>query len=197
MEVIYLLDKEFDLACKELAVKVQTEFKPDLVIGILTGGGIVGKSFVNHWVSTKPNYCEVKIKRSLTKKKEKFKVSSVLTKLPRFLTELLIIAEVKYLERKSSSKKSTARIIPEKYKQVLAQYLDNEQVKNVLIIDDCIDTGNTIKVLRDYISDIREDMHFKVATITITHKHPVVDADFMLYNRTICRFPWSMEIKAS
>ncbi|MFY0600320.1 MAG: phosphoribosyltransferase [Cyclobacteriaceae bacterium] len=196
MRVIYLIGAKFDEACQNLAKMTHLSYQPDLVIGVLTGGGVVGREFLKSWPENKPDYIEMEIKRDLTKKKEKFNVSKLLRRLPRFLTEFLIIAEVKYLESRSK-KGLTPRVIPEAHKQVLIEKIKESEIKKILIIDDCIDTGGTIKSLQEYLKNFDQIIDVQVATITITHTNPIVVPDYTLYNRVICRFPWSMEISTA
>ena len=37
----------------------------------------------------------------------------------------------------------------------------------------------------------------KIAVVTSTNRHPVMEADFFLYNRVLIRFPWASDVKES
>ncbi|MEP2023975.1 MAG: phosphoribosyltransferase family protein [Reichenbachiella sp.] len=193
MKIKYLIKDDFDKACTSLAAIVAEKSKPDIVIGVRSGGGFVGRKMLENWPSSPPDYKEIEIKRELTKKKEKFKVSSILKKLPRFLTEILIKAEVHYLEVRNT--KNTKRIIPDHFIGEFEDYFSGNSEIKALIVDDCIDTGNTLSVLKNFLIKLNPNVKVEIATITITHKNPIINADYTLYNRTICRFPWSMEIE--
>ena len=40
------------------------------------------------------------------------------------------------------------------------------------------------------------NISIKIAVITVTTPHPIIDADFYLYhNRVLVRFPWSNDVK--
>lgn len=68
--------------------------------------------------------------------------------------------------------------------------------KNVIIIDDAIDTGATINLIKEHIEQNYPSNKVKVAVITVTTNTPIIDADYCLYhNRTLVRFPWSNDLK--
>lgn len=63
--------------------------------------------------------------------------------------------------------------------------------ENILLIDDSIDTGNTLRSVLDYLKDIKK-FNIKIATLNIFEKEkPIVSADYSLYTDTIIKGPWS------
>ncbi|MFT7156144.1 MAG: hypoxanthine phosphoribosyltransferase [Parvicella sp.] len=197
MKVIELLNKDFTNACHELADKVLEDACPDTIIGVLTGGGVVGREMLEQFKSKgcKPNYLEFKIQRQLTKKKESVGVRSLLRKMPRSITKRLILMEVLVLELKSKFVTPKRDIDYKLDNELREEFANPKSIGSLLIIDDCIDTGATVQALVSHINTINQNIKIKVAVITVTHKNPLIKADYQLFERTICRFPWSMEIQ--
>ena len=68
--------------------------------------------------------------------------------------------------------------------------------KNVLLVDDAIDTGATLKLIKDTLAERYPLAVIKIAVITVTSNHPLIDADYYLFHdRTLVRFPWSNDVK--
>ena len=198
MKVLTFLGEDFDNLCRQLtSLVLKKNFAPDLVVGILTGGGIIGrisydefcKRIENHHVC----YTEVKLQRPSTISKDKNNVGSILSKMPSWLLNFLRIAEVTYYEIK-------VRFIKPKREGVLKldesiETMLKEGGKKVLLIDDCIDTGYTLKIIKEYFMYYYPGNDFRIAVATVSHCHPVVLPDYQLYNRVLLRFPWANDVK--
>lgn len=195
MKVINLLDNDFNEACHKLARLVKTDYSPDVLIGVLTGGGVVARAMLDKFDKPgfKPAYLEYKVQRNLTTKKEKIGLRKLLVLLPSFMVKLLINVEVQFLELKSKIRSPQRHISKELHLSLKDQF-QNCGAKEILIVDDCIDTGATLKTLIDTIKQINSNLIIRVAVITVTHNKPVITPDYQLFSRTICRFPWSMEV---
>lgn len=196
MKVINLLGQDFHLACENLSFKIKENFVPNVIIGVLTGGGIIGREIFSTFENI-PNchYTEVKLQRGTTKVKEVSNAKKILKHLPEWILNIMRIIEVELLELKAKF------IKPHRYGTISLdddiQQILLKKGKRILIIDDCIDTGWTLKLIKEYI-----EMHFpgneiKIAVFTTAHRKPVIRADFQLYNRTLIRFPWAYDTKSS
>ena len=72
----------------------------------------------------------------------------------------------------------------------------SERKRKVLLVDDAIDSGATLLLIKQYLLNEFPDIDVKIAVITVTTRHPLVMADYYRYNnRTLIRFPWSNDIK--
>lgn len=72
MRVKTLLDNDFIESCHGLGLSVSKSFQPDIVIGVLTGGGYVGREVSKFIKSSKDHiYTEVQVQRKDTKKKKR------------------------------------------------------------------------------------------------------------------------------
>ncbi|MCL2597907.1 MAG: phosphoribosyltransferase, partial [Paludibacter sp.] len=74
-------------------------------------------------------------------------------------------------------------------------FFENPQIKNVLLVDDAIDSGATIRDTEKFLKTKNENWHIKVAVITQTFAQPLRKADYQIYNRVLVRFPWSNDFK--
>lgn len=195
VKVKNMLGTNFSIGCTELACKIhESGFNPDLVIGVLTGGGYVGRNVYKRLGLTTALYKEIKLQRGSTKAKKKSHVERILRHLPYALLNIMRIFEVELLELRAQVVK------PQRYGEVCfdkeTDALLSSGGKRILIVDDCIDTGMTLKTIKDVITKrYGESNVIKIAVITTAHRHPVVNADYSLYNRILVRFPWAFDVK--
>lgn len=194
MKVKTLYTEDFNNECLLLGHDIFAGYDPDVIIGVLNGGGYVGRQIAQ--ISPKETtYAEVKIQRGGTKKKEKGLIHRILQSLPYAILDILRILEsivLEYKSKRNNTKREGTIKLPENVVSLLA---DGEH-KKVLLIDDAIDSGATLLLLKQYLMSKFENIDVKIAVITITTKHPLVVADYYrYYNRTLIRFPWSNDIK--
>ena len=139
-------------------------------------------------------YAEIRIQRKDTHKKEHGVLHKILQSLPYFLLNWLRMAEMLYEEVKAKKKNPKREGIVSFSDEVNACLESGG--RNVLVVDDAIDTGATLKLVKDTIMEKYPNTIVKIAVITVTSKHPIIDADYCLYHdRTLLRFPWSNDIK--
>ena len=66
----------------------------------------------------------------------------------------------------------------------------------ILVIDDAIDSGDTLFAIATTLKDMNPDARIDIAVMTETTRHPRIRANYTLYrNRTLIRFPWSNDYK--
>ena len=148
MEVIILNKVKFNNACNELYK--MAEEKPDLMIGILNGGGHVVKSIINQFENKNLNHSFIKLQRDSTIKKE--------NKIIKFLFSITPYWFLDYL-RKIESLKSQKTLnninLAELNKIKLNIECDKQiPINNILIVDDAIDTGKTMYVIEQNLSKL-------------------------------------------
>lgn len=194
MKVKTLYTEDFNKECLLLGHDIFADYDPDVIIGVLNGGGYVGRQIVQ--VSPKETtYVEVKIQRDGTTKKEKGLIHRILQSLPYGVLNILRILESIVLEYKSK-KNNTKRKGKIKLPENVVSLLSDGKHKKVLLVDDAIDSGATLLLIKQYLKSKFENIDVKIAVITITTKQPLVVADYYrYYNRTLIRFPWSNDIK--
>lgn len=196
MKVITVLGNEFNGLCQQMANEVMEHgFYPNIVIGVLTGGGIIGRQMLGEFRKKihDVSYTEVKLQRPSTKEKEIRKTSRFLPRLPVWILNILRNLEVYYYEIKILFKKPK-RIGSIEVDDVIKQKLQSGGCR-VLIIDDCIDTGYTLKIIKEYFQQKFAGNDFRIAVATISHHFPVILPEYKLYNRVLIRFPWANDVK--
>lgn len=195
MKVVTLLDKGFDETCRDLAVQVDASYNPDLIIGVLTGGGYVGQRVYQYFAgSGAVSYAEINIERGTTGIKRMFGLRRMLRRLPVWLLNILRIVEVLMLEVKARV------IVPKRSGEIVLSPEITKSLregdKRVLVVDDCVDTGATLLKVSEHLkAHFPSSNELKFAVITKAHRKVLLEVDFFLFNRVLIRFPWSMDNK--
>ncbi len=195
MRVKTLLGDDFIKSCIYLSDNIAKDYRPDIVIGVLTGGGYVGREISNNLKTiSKHLYTEIRIQRKDTKKKDQGILHKVLQMLPYVILDWLRMAEMLYEDTKAK------KFNPKREGIVAFPDEVNDCLKSgnckVLVVDDAIDTGATLKLIYDYIKDNYPSADVRIAVVTVTSNHPLIDADYCLFHdRTLVRFPWSNDVK--
>ncbi|MBP5500810.1 MAG: phosphoribosyltransferase [Bacteroidales bacterium] len=184
-------------ACSQLSLRVKAEsIDPSLIIGIREGGAEVARLMRNDFPEAA--YCEVRLSRPSSQQKSQGLTQRLLRSMPVWLCNVLRIVESRVNEWRSKGKEPV-RIgeihLPDDVASLLK---DLGEKATVLLVDDAIDTGATIRQARLQLLEQFPAITLRVAVITVTIPHPICDADFCLYhNRTLCRFPWSNDYRSN
>ena len=71
-----------------------------------------------------------------------------------------------------------------------------KEKKNILIVDDSVDTGYTIKSVKEKVCEYFKDSQIKVAALNCFEKSKkIVTTDYYLYTDTMIKGPWSNDSK--
>ena len=198
MQVITLSSQMLNLKSRELAgLVMQSEWNPDLVIGIKTGGLYVAGPLVVEFNKNSliPVYTTVSLSRPSTQKKKDFNIGWILKKIPYFVLDVLRNIEVFIIEHQKDKHYNSKKEKDIPKTDELVQLI--KKSKKILLVDDAIDTGSTVFALKNFISSIDVNIEVKIAVLTTTHKKPYIRADFSLYSRVLLRCPWSEDYKES
>lgn len=177
-----LTGTDFEKHCMILEEIIAGDFRPDLVIGIRTGGLIVSEIIFKDC-----KHDEVYLQRPTTAGKNKM-MHRLLKGLPYAILDKLRIVESIVLDKLSSHKPRTDKFnIPDA----------TQNASKILIVDDAVDSGATLEaVVRAIKSSAPDDADIRTAVITVTTKSPIIRPDYYIYNdNTLIRFPWSMDFK--
>lgn len=184
MKVKTLNNKEITELCRLLIEQIKiSDFKPDLILGIKTGGENIARCIKDIYSdnSIKLDFCEI-VRDSTNKKKNFFK--DHLRNLPLPVLNLMRIIEAKFFFNKKSRRGIKGLIFPDN----IGSY------KKILLVDDAVDSGATINIIKSNLKEL--DAEIKTAVITVTRKDPVEQPDFTIFNdETLIRFPWSIDSK--
>jgi len=162
-----------------LARKVSSSgWMPDHILYVERAGLFIGHVVAKHFnCSISGIYCG----RSGTSLKCNLKI--VLRVLPRPVTHLLREIEIK----------SNIHSI-QKGRQVYIESLCPPQGKNLLIVDDAIDTGYTAKEIIGFL--LAKGYHkdkLKIAVLTYTYRNSTFRPDISLFDQLKFAFPWSYD----
>ncbi|NNL16568.1 MAG: hypothetical protein HKO81_08005 [Flavobacteriaceae bacterium] len=190
MKVITLNKAIFSKKCSELFSKLDIE--PDLVIGILNGGGYVMEEYRNYKPHTSAFFQTVAIKRNNNLKRNYIAIF-LLKILPYNLLNMLRIYESEKAD-KSIKKLKDSNLMNIKL-GISLDFLSNESIKNILIVDDAIDTGKTMLIVKNNLQKIFPKTKISTAVISWTIERSIVKPDYYLYENALIRFPWSIDYK--
>jgi len=188
MKVINLTNEDIKRTCETLILQFDCPF--DLVVGIAEGGRLIAET-----IAQKLNLPLLLVVRQRGLTPHKSKAKKILKHIPVKILNLIRIAENRWYEmlmkiRKKEKKLNEIRIISSDL-----SFFENPQIKNILLVDDAIDSGATIRDTEKFLKTKNKNWRIKVAVITQTFVQPLRKADYQIYNRILVRFPWSNDFK--
>lgn len=181
-KIITLDMPAFTDICAQLQAKIEKSgFRPDVIVPVPRGGNRVVSSLFTD-IPKKP----VALIRPPKGKLKRF-FSSFLQIMPMFVLDILRIAEAKMLVKNASHMSKTSILLPEL-----------NDAKNILIVDDAIDSGATLKVVVENLYQKFPGRDIRSAVITVTGKEPSYEPDYCIFNnQTIIRTPWALDMPRS
>lgn len=184
MKVITVDNQELDRLCRQLDHEIrESSFRPEIILGVKSGGVPIAERLD---FLMKPPYPMVVCHpvRKMSKNKKRY-FNKILKLFPltvlNFLRQLEAILFFHTIRRKQFIKIELPKNIRE--------------VKNILIVDDAVDTGNTLSYISTGIHKINPEANMKFAVITVTKSNPLIQPDFSIFKNTLVRFPWSLDAK--
>ena len=197
MQVLTLNPNDFGGHAQSLAKAVEdnSDTSFDAIVAVRRGGSFVCDAFCRHF--PKDRYGErfdVTLQRPSSKRKEGT-VGKILRSLPLSLLNAMRKAEAVLLTLLRNVKKGSP--LPDvKIPDGLEAILTMKKRPKILVIDDAIDSGDTILAIADRIRKTKPDTMICVAVMTETTSKPRIRANYTLYrNKTLIRFPWSNDYK--
>lgn len=190
MKVLTLNTETFEKESLKLISKL--EVNPDLVVGILSGGGHVLEAIKKHPNVKSSLFEVVTLQRQSTNVKQRF-LKPVLSILPYSILNWLRILESNSVKAKISNlnlEKLQDNTIAFDTRNTIAK-----PIKNILIIDDAIDSGKTMFVVKSNLQQKFPKAKIKIAVLAWTIDSSIIKPDYYLYNNTLLRFPWSNDYK--
>lgn len=187
LKVKTLHKSDFEKQCQNLFSKI--EMQPDVVVGILNGGGFVLDEYKKNALG-KTEFTTVKLQRDSTKGiKRKSLLQKCLKVLPNILLDgLRRLEHHRSLNRKLNKIQSDIEI---------KINLNPEKVNTILILDDALDSGVTIKSVVQYLQKQYLNSEIKTAVISWTNSESIITPDYYIFKNTLVRFPWSLDYKTN
>lgn len=190
MKVLTATYDEFTDMCDRLGeMIVKGGMEPDVIIGVLRGGGYVADILSRHFPTAKR--ADIKIQRNLSATKGNRLIRSAMRYIPPVILNIARMIESYCTRYRPTPSRDGDLSLPED----LTDYLSYAP-RRVLIVDDAIDSGATMLAAVSSLRERYPHTDISTAAITVTTPHPAVDADFYIYhNNTLIRFPWAADSK--
>lgn len=190
MEVITLDNETFSKKSTELIYKI--DFQPELIVGILNGGGYVVNEIRTIDRFEKVQFEFVKLQRSNCLKHNLF-FKFILRLLPYNISNKLRVIE-SLKARKSISNLNKDELSSSKI-NFQFNSVSKKEINNILIIDDAIDTGKTMFRIKSSLNKLFPNAQIKIAVISWTLESSIIMPDYYLFKNILVRFPWSKDYK--
>ncbi len=182
MDCIELRYDDLNIKCQDWAIKIQSTYTPDLIIFVARAGFPIAIAMNSVF---KAEIGVVSAERKGNKIKRL--LSPFFRIIPFKLRNILIKNELKSGIHSKNIERNV-KIISD-----LTKFVDRNC--NVLVIDDSIDTGYSIKQVKNEIEKI---LHYsvKIAGLNVWDKSKdVIEVDYCLYQNTIIKAPMSKDSK--
>lgn len=183
MKLVELSTKKLEEENKKLYNLIIKDYDYDLVIFIARGSYKIGSDIAN---LNNSNLIEIFAKRKGGKLKKVLR--PILSIIPKSLKTILRKKEFNsdFHEKNFDRKISYNKIKWMKYKNS----------KKILIVDDSIDTGYSIKFVKDEVEKFFKGKEIRIAALNYFKKsEKIVKADYFLYADTMLLGPWSNDSK--
>jgi hypoxanthine phosphoribosyltransferase len=109
----------------------------------------------------------------------------ILKILPRSFSNLLRILEHNLLGHTRPTQRTLI------FRDHADQKLEN--FDRILIIDDAVDSGHSMKAVADQITLLAPKSKIETAAFTVTQRTPVIMPDWYAHTDVIIRFPWAVD----
>ena len=167
--------------CNELYKEIKKDYNYDLVIFIARGSYIIGKELAD--LNNVPL-----IEIYATRKGGKLK--KIIKPLFKFIPKKILI-KLRSKEMKSTYHEKNDDRSVSFDENVYSKYVNK---KKILLVDDSIDSGNSIKLTKESIENYFKKAKVKVAVFNVMSKS-TIKADYNLYKDMMLCGPWSNDSK--
>ena len=195
--MVTLNPSDFDAHAGRLAkeVEVSSGTHYDAIVAVRRGGSFVCDAFCRHFPRHRyGKRYDVTLQRPSTKRKQGT-IGKLLKKLPYFILDGMRIAESGRLAAGRRMKRKP-KIRNVEIPAGLTAALTHTAHPEILLIDDAIDSGDTLFAIVETLKKTNPEANVDIAVFTETTQRPRIRANHTLYrNRTLIRFPWSSDYK--
>ncbi|WP_303997434.1 phosphoribosyltransferase [Megamonas hypermegale] len=184
MNYVELSIKSLDQISKTLANKIKQSYNPSLIIYIAKGGFLIAKSMSE--ILDVPIIGIYAVRKG---NKNKERLAPILSKIPKCITKILRIIELKSGLHKTIKERHV-------YFDKDIENFNTNSLK-ILIVDDSIDTGYSMLAVKNMlINKFKNIKDIKVAAINVWDKSDeIITVDFYCYKNTIMVTPMSKDSK--
>ncbi|MDO5970607.1 phosphoribosyltransferase family protein [Flavivirga aquimarina] len=190
MKITTLNIKTFSEKSAELISKI--DFNPDIIVGILNGGGYVLNDIKKVKKFEGVQFESIILQRS-NRLKNNYFIKAILKSLPYSVTNWLRI----YESNKAKKSIDTLNLDNLSNSNIDFKFNSNSKktVGNILVIDDAVDTGRTMFIVKNHLIKEFPKAKIKTAVISWTIENSIVIPDYYLFKNSLVRYPWSKDYK--
>lgn len=182
MKYTELSIKSLESECEKWAYMIREEFQPDLLIYVAKAGYLVMRPMIKIF--------DVPIVGiDATRKGNGLKsiIGPIVSKMPKRVRNFLISMELK----SGVHDKNTERSV--KFHTAVKE-IDKAKIRKILVVDDSVDTGHSMKVVVDAVKRSFPDAEIKSAGLNVWDKsEKIFKTDFALYKNVIIKAPMSKD----
>lgn len=184
MKYIELSRKDIEEQCKDWAKEIQKSYQPDLIVYVAKAGYLIGREMKDVF-----NVPLVGISATREGNALKEVVGPIVSRMPNFVRNILISLELK----SDTHSKNAERLIH--FHEGLEK-MKSSNIQSILVVDDSVDTGHSMKQVVDAIHSLFGDVEIKIAGLNVWDKsRSIIDSDFALYKNTVIKSPMSKDSK--
>lgn len=174
----------FEEECRNWAEEIKTSYEPDIVIYIAKAGYLIGKTMSE--VYGVPLLGIVAMRKG---NKLKSVVGPLFSLLPCCIRNKLIEIELSSGFHKMDSERHVEFISD-------IDGFPVKEIRNILIVDDSVDTGYTLKAVKEAVQKYFTEAIIRTAGFNVWDKSKeVITTDFALFSNTIIKAPMSKDSK--
>lgn len=195
MKSVVTLNKvEFENHCALLAAKViEGGFSPNLIVDIARGG-----SYVVENMRFPSPVARISVRRQRAGTPQKAMAAKAIAMLPVSVNNFLRAAEdwalsmISNLRFTSDDRHRSIEV--DRIREQLTVCNATEKSMFVLIVDDALDSGKTVELVREAVLKKYPSASVKVAVIVATRAETAHMAEFQSLTNVLVRFPWSSDV---
>lgn len=195
MKVVNFNIQEFEKFLNKTFVEYISTNQKILVLGIADGGIPVSVIVSNYLKTETKNIVEnesILVQRPSTKVKKKSLQREKMLKSIFKILPILILDYLRISEHKKLSKRTENDLIREvKYNSEI----DFSIYDLILIVDDAVDSGASMKAVFDDLSAKISGLIIKTLSVVVTQRKPIFEPDYFQFRDVLIRFPWSLDGK--
>lgn len=185
MKYIELSIEELVRECRNWIKDIEKSYCPDMVIYVAKAGYLIGQAFV-HELGSVPL---VAIGAERRGNGLKSKLHKYLAIIPFRLRNILIFIELKTNIHKAKKERNVDFISD------VTPYI-NSGIKRILLVDDSVDTGYSIKQVKDKVAEVFPNSEIRTASLNVWDKSKeIVQVEYALYHNVIIKAPMSKDSK--
>jgi hypoxanthine phosphoribosyltransferase len=176
--------QNFEEECRNWAEEMKQNFQPDIVIYIAKAGYLIGKTMSEVYGVPLAGISAVRKGNKL-----KSIIGPVFSMVPCYVRNKLIELELNSNFHKMDSERHVEFITD-------INSFPVKDIKNVIIVDDSVDTGYTLKAVKETVRNHFTEAVVRTAGFNVWDKsREVIVTDYALFRNTIIKAPMSKDSK--